>query len=158
MGLELVLQEAPHTGATIDVYTSGLARMYTGIGGSPNGPPAWMMDPMQQPQNNWMPEYNQPMQGFDTPGGFQTTLPQYIQSDPIHISEHLINRPYGDHENKLIDFNTGSNTTVYSSFGTDSLRLDIFHNEHGVSHRDKLFGMDVELPYIEQLKLNIFGR
>src|SRR3989337_207620 len=83
MGLELVLQDAPKSGATIDVCTNGISQMYTGMGGSPNGPPAWAKDPMQQPQNNWMPDYNQPLQGFNTLDGFQTTLPQYIQPEPI---------------------------------------------------------------------------
>ena len=64
--------------------------------------------------------------------------------EPITVSRP-INKPYGQHENKLID--SKGITTVYSDFQKDNLKLDIFHNELGISHKEKENILNIILPY-----------
>lgn len=64
----------------------------------------------------------------------------------INRSLHIY-KPYGQHENKLIDYNTESTTTVYSNFKKNELKLDVFHNDFKESHKDKICGIDINLPY-----------
>lgn len=77
----------------------------------------------------------EPPGGLKVPGG--TGLPKKISE--------LINKGYGQHENKLIDEN--GITTVYTDFQKDRVKVDIFDNDLGNSHKDKLHGLDVEIPY-----------
>ena len=63
---------------------------------------------------------------------------------PIHRSMH-INKPYGQHENKLI--NNSGITTVYSNFKPTEVTLNVFHNNLGVSHKEKNEIIDVNIPY-----------
>ncbi len=63
---------------------------------------------------------------------------------PLNVSKPL-NKPYGQHENKLID-NKGL-TTVYSNFQKNNLKLDTFNNDLGKSHKEKNKLLDINLPY-----------
>ena len=127
---------------TIDVYTNGLAELYTGMGGSPFGPPAWMFDPMQSPMANWAPE---PLQGYGVGNQFQTTLPQYFE--PVHFEPSPIEIvPY----NKGMDLDGGLN--LYwnpKGVGTAILRdnsLDLEYHHHVNGPGSINFGDDRLFP------------
>ena len=56
------------------------------------------------------------------------------------------------HENKYIDYGTESNTGVYSDFQKDLLNLRVFHEEFKKNHRDKMDGLDMNIPYDDMFR------
>ena len=101
--LEKLVLDQPGTGQTIDIYANGLVKMYSGMGGNPNAPPAWTLNPLQNSGYYNGQFVHRSLQGFDTPGGFQTTLPQYHYEPPklpeIHYEPPKLpelGRPYGN--------------------------------------------------------------
>lgn len=91
MGLELLLENFSPREATIEVYTNGLAQMYSGMAGNPNAPPAWMYDPKIDSGFVNGSFIHRQLEGYHVGSSFQTTLPQYFQFEPAKLlsSERL---------------------------------------------------------------------
>lgn len=71
-------------------------------------------------------------------------IPEPNYFEPINISKP-IDKPYGQHENKLID--GYGITTLYTDFQKEEVVLDLFHNELGNSHHEKENIYDIQIQY-----------
>ena len=109
----------------------------------------------QMLENSFVPNIakNRMYQTIDTYIGGTTQLysfdPPKPDFKPIDVSRP-INKPYGQHENKLID--DKGITGVYSDFKKDYLKLNIFTENLGENHRNKDMGLDIDISYKDMFK------